>query len=124
MPIVKKLRAGRPIRLPYLVPFFTQVGSMLAKEGDLPVSSGVIVGGDAQSGQPGIIAGGPAAKAGLKEGDILTAIDGQPIDATHQLDVALLAHEPGDTVALTVRRGDRTVERDVKLGIRPADVAQ
>jgi S1-C subfamily serine protease len=123
-PIVKQVLAGEDIRRPYIGIFFTEIDAQLAKDQDLPVSSGVIVGGDAQSGQPGIIAGGPAAKAGLKEGDILTAIDGQPIDATHQLDVALLAHEPGDTVALTVRRGDRTVERDVKLGIRPADVAQ
>ena len=123
-PIVKQVLAGKPIRRPYIGIFFTEIDAQLAKDQDLPVSSGVLVGGDAQSEQAGIIAGGPAAAAGLKEGDILTAIDGQPIDATHQLDVALLGHEPGDTVALTVRRGDRTVERDVKLGVRPADVGQ
>ncbi len=123
-PIVKQVLAGKPIRRPYIGIFFTEVDAQLAKERDLPVASGVLVEGDTQSGQPGIIPDGPAATAGLKEGDILTAIDGLPIDATHQLDVALLAHEPGDTVALTVRRGGRTLERDVKLGVRPADVAQ
>ena len=77
--------------------------------------------GDAASSSAGVIKDGPADKAGIKDGDIITAIDGEPVDATHQLDVALLAHEPGDTVSLTLVRGDRSVEREVALGVRPAD---
>ena len=71
--------------------------------------------------QPGVISGGPADAAGIKDGDILTAIDGAAIDAAHQLDVALLQHAPGDTVSLTVVRGDRTLKRDVSLGVRPGN---
>ena len=98
------------------------VDAQLAKDESLPVTSGVLVRGDTASNEPGVIAGGPADKAGLKEDDILTAIDGQPIDATHQLDVALLGHKPGDVISLSVLRGDRTLKRDVTLGIRPADI--
>ncbi len=123
-PIVTQVLAGDPIRRPYIGIFFTEIDAQLAQDEDLPVSSGVLIRGDDVSGQPGVIAGGPADKAGLKDGDILTAIDDQPIDATHQLDVALLGHEPGDAIDLTVRRGDRTIHKEVTLGIRPADTLQ
>jgi serine protease Do len=123
-PIVRQVLAGDPIRRPYIGIFFTEIDAQLAKDERLPVTSGVLVRGDTATSEPGVIAGGPADKAGLKEDDILTAIDGQPIDATHQLDVALLGHKPGDVISLTVLRGDRTLKRDVTLGIRPADIQQ
>ncbi len=123
-PIVKQVLSGRPIQRPYIGIFFTEIDAQLAQDEGLAVDSGVLIRGDAQQGQPGVIANGPADVAGLKDGDILTQIDGQPIDATHQLDVSLLEHEPGDTVDLTVQRGGRTLQREVSLGIRPADLVQ
>jgi S1-C subfamily serine protease len=120
-PIVTQVLAGDPIQRPYIGIFFTEIDRQLAEDESLPVTSGVLIRGDDVSGQPGVIAGGPADKAGLRDGDILTAIDDQPIDATHQLDVALLGHEPGDVIDLTVRRGNRTIHKEVTLGIRPAD---
>jgi S1-C subfamily serine protease len=123
-PIVTQVLAGDPIQRPYIGIFFTEIDAQLADDESLPVTSGVLIRGDDVSGQPGVIAGGPADKGGLKDGDILTAIDDQPIDATHQLDVALLGHEPGDVISLAVLRGDKTLRRDVTLGIRPADTLQ
>ncbi len=123
-PIVTQVLAGDRIQRPYIGIFFTEIDGQLAEDESLPVTSGVLIRGDDVSGQPGVIAGGPADKGGLKDGDILTAIDDQPIDATHQLDVALLGHEPGDVISLAVLRGDKTLRRDITLGIRPADTLQ
>ena len=123
-PIVKQVLAGEPIERPYIGIYFTEVGVQLAADEGLTVDSGVIVRGDAQAGRSGVIAGGPADVAGLKDGDVLTQIDGRPIDATHQLDVALLEREPGDTIDLTVVRGAKTLQREVALGVRPADLVQ
>ena len=120
-PIVRQILAGDPIRRPYVGIYFTEIDAQLAQDEGLAVDQGVLIRGDASSGQPGVIVNGPAEAAGLKDGDILTRIDGQIIDATHQLDVALLEHEPGESVSLTVLRGDRTLKRDVLLGIRPSD---
>ncbi|MCP9485875.1 MAG: trypsin-like peptidase domain-containing protein [Gaiellaceae bacterium MAG52_C11] len=64
--------------------------------------------------------GTPAAAAGLRDGDMVTEIDGEPVDAADGLRRLIDARRPGDSVELTiVRSGDeRTVE--VELGARPA----
>jgi len=66
------------------------------------------------------VASGPGAKAGLKEGDIVTKIGAQVIDALHPLDADLSQYSPGDTVGLTILRGGKTITLSVTLGVRPA----
>ena len=43
---------------------------------------------------------GSAQQAGLKEYDVLLAIDGQPVEGTFDLNKALIPHKPGDTVSI------------------------
>ena len=72
------------------------------------------------TGSSAVVAGNPAEDAGLRFGDIITAIDGQTIDSTHPLDLYLLGHSPGDTITLAVLRDGSTIQVDVTLGTRPA----
>jgi putative serine protease PepD len=67
-----------------------------------------------------LTSGGPAAKAGLQRGDVVTAVDGDAVQSSEDLTSAVDAREPGDTMKLTVKRSgaDKTVA--VKLGTRPA----
>jgi putative serine protease PepD len=74
-------------------------------------------GGGASIGQ--VAGGGPASDAGLKSGDVVTAIDGRNIGGADALVNAIDAHKPGDQVTLTVRRGGDTSQIKVKLGTRP-----
>lgn len=53
----------------------------------------------------GVRIGGPAAKAGLKVGDVITAFDGKTINSADELIVAVRAKSIGDTVKLTYIRG-------------------
>jgi putative serine protease PepD len=46
--------------------------------------------------------GGPAAKAGLKVGDVITAVDGKPTQTIDLLSSALAAKKPGQTVKLSI----------------------
>jgi hypothetical protein len=59
--------------------------------------------------------GTPAAKAGLKAGDILVEFDGKDIANLYDFTYALRAHKPGDLVLVKVLRGDKTIEAKVLL---------
>lgn len=59
--------------------------------------------------------GTPAAKAGLKAGDILIEFDGKDIGNLYDFTYALRAHKPGDEVLVKVLRGSQTIEAKVLL---------
>ena len=59
--------------------------------------------------------GTPAAKAGLKAGDILIEFDGKDIGNLYDFTYALQAHKPGDEVLVKVLRGSQTIEAKVLL---------
>ena len=60
-----------------------------------------------------ILPGGPAAKAGLKSGDIITAIDNKAIASSDEAIVLIRSHNVGDRVSLTYKRG--TLIKTVKV---------
>jgi len=59
--------------------------------------------------------GTPAAKAGLKAGDILIEFDGKEIGNLYDFTYSLRAHKPGDLVTVKVLRGSQTIEAKVLL---------
>ncbi|HTQ55667.1 MAG TPA: M28 family peptidase [Bryobacteraceae bacterium] len=59
--------------------------------------------------------GSPAAKAGLKPGDVLVEFDGKPIQNLYDFTYALRARKPGDEVLVKVMRGSEMVEAKVLL---------
>jgi putative serine protease PepD len=101
----------------------TVVDSLIAGKAVEHAYLGVSV-GDSQSGtgaQVGTVrSGSPAATAGLKQGDVVTAIDGQAVADANALTAAVGSHQPGDTIHVTVKRNGSTVQLTVKLGTRPA----
>jgi S1-C subfamily serine protease len=58
---------------------------------------------------------GPAAAAGLQRGDLITAVEGEPIQSPQDLVDAIAEHEPGDTVTLTVLQSGEEEEREVEV---------
>ena len=76
--------------------------------------------GGAPVAQELIVPGSPAEQAGLQAGDIITAINGTSLDATHPLDLVTSQSAPGDSIKLDVLRDGKTVQLTVVLGTRPA----
>ena len=68
----------------------------------------------------GVTGGGPAGRAGLRSGDVVTALDGTTVTDSTDLVAAVAAHQPGDEVELTVKRGSETLHPTVTLGAQPA----
>jgi aminopeptidase YwaD len=60
----------------------------------------------------------PAAKAGLKAGDLLVQFDGKPIQNLNDYAYALREKQPGDVVQVMVKRGGRDVQAQVRLEAR------
>jgi putative serine protease PepD len=67
-----------------------------------------------------VVAGGPAASAGLKAGDVITSLDGRSVTNYNSLTSAVLAAQPGEKVAITVTRDGSTKNLSVTLTNRPA----
>ena len=82
------------------------ITAAIAGQLGLPSTEGVIVAGVADDG--------PAAAAGLRPGDVITAVDGEAARTPEDFLAALRGHKPGDTLTLTVR-GPARPERQVTL---------
>ncbi len=66
-----------------------------------------------------VISGGPSARAGVKAGDIVTAIGATRVTGSSDLVGAIAGRSPGDRVQLTLRRGGTTLRVTVTLGTQP-----
>jgi S1-C subfamily serine protease len=85
----------------------------IAAELGLNTTDGVIV--------VGLAGGGPADKAGLKPGDVFTAFDGKPVTSPEEFLTILRAHQPGETITLTVSSHGQSPRRvQLTLTDRPA----
>jgi 2-alkenal reductase len=94
---------------PYLGVNYLPVSAQIAGTYGLPVGAFVKT----------VLNNSPAAHAGLKKQDVITAVDGVAIDDQHDLKTALDGFHIGDTVKLTVYRGGQTITLNVTLGRRP-----
>jgi serine protease Do len=67
--------------------------------------------------------GGPGASAGLKSGDVVTAVDGKPVKRAAELSRTVAMDAPGQRVSLQVARGGKVEEVKATLGERPKQQA-
>jgi serine protease Do len=62
---------------------------------------------------------GPAARAGLRRGDVITAVDGKPVDSVGHFRNLVASTAPGATMHLTVARDGREQTLDAAVGELP-----
>ncbi len=109
--VVEQLIARGKVVRPYLGIRSITVNRSLAAYYSLPVDHGVYV--------REVIPDTPAAQAGIRRGDIITAIGGLTIDEDHPL-INILAHfETGQRVQVELNRNGQTLQVEVTLGERP-----
>lgn len=68
-----------------------------------------------------VYAGGPAARAGIEQGDVITAIDGAEVNDQGGLNFRVGTRSPNDTVAVTVLRDGRTQTLNARVSTLPGD---
>ncbi|HPF61389.1 MAG TPA: PDZ domain-containing protein [Gemmatimonadales bacterium] len=67
----------------------------------------------------GVTAGSPAAKAGLKKGDLIVAMGGEPVLDLREMVEVLRSHRAGDEIEVVYWRGNEEKKVKVTLGARP-----
>jgi serine protease Do len=121
-PLMQQALSGEKLARPWIGIRYESIDLKLKQEKNLPVGAGALIGGGRDANgqpQPGVMPDSPAAQAGLRDGDIVTAVEGVTIDDEHPLDAVLVQFAPGRTVTLSVLRDGQQVEVQVTLGTRP-----
>jgi Trypsin-like serine proteases, typically periplasmic, contain C-terminal PDZ domain len=121
-PIMAQALAGQTLARPYVGIRYEMIDAKVKAEKKLTVDEGALIGPATDAAGavlPAITPDSPAAAAGLKSGDIITAIESQAVDGEHPLDALLSGYAPGQTVKLTVLRDAATLTISVTLGTRP-----
>jgi 2-alkenal reductase len=104
------------VTYPYVGIGFVPVTPEVAAQADLSVETGVLV--------TEVSPGGPADAAGIRVGDVILSIDGQPIDEHHGFGEVLFTLEPGDEVDVLIQRDDLRMTVTVTLDTRPPATGQ
>ncbi len=104
---------GRIVR-PWLGIRYAQITKPIAEANDLPVEEGAWINRE-NSRNPAVVQGSPADKAGIKEGDIILAIDGVKTNERNPFAALIRTKQPGDKIILKVLRDGKTLEVSVVL---------
>ena len=81
-----------------------------------------VTGADGAPAGTGVVAvtpGGPADQAGIRAGDVIRSFGDTPTPDAESLTQALAGARPGQSVTLTIARGDQTLTPEVRLGELP-----
>lgn len=113
--MVKTLLASGKVEKPYLGVRYISITPDVATEYSLSVKNGAYI--VAGSGQASIVSGSPADKAGLKEKDIITKVDGTNVDSTHPFASLIAQHSVGDKVTITYLRDGKESTVTVTLAV-------
>jgi S1-C subfamily serine protease len=109
--VANTIIAGKPVQHPYVgvcLNDSTSGGAQISYSAGNGCSTGPVV------------AGSPAAKAGLQPGDTITKINGRSIADSDAFISVISTYKPGDTVTMTVRHDGKLSNVKVTLGSRPA----
>lgn len=106
------IRAGLGVR-------YIEIDPELAELNDLPYEYGAYIRGD--NLQFGVIAGSPADKAGINEGDIILEVDGTKVDQENSLSELLRGKSVGDQAVLKVYQDGEEKDITVTLEELPAE---
>lgn len=120
-PIMQQALAGEKLSRPFIGVSYVAINKGLQQQYSLPLGQGAWVHAEDAGGSSveAVVAGSPGAKAGIETGDIITSIEGQAVDASHDLEDLIVQYAPGRAVSLEVYRGGTYLTLTVTLGTRP-----
>lgn len=116
MKVVSQLKAGKQVQRGWLGVMIQEVTHDLAQSFGLDRPMGALV--------AKVMVDSPAAKAGIKAGDVIVAFNGEPVDTSGELPPMVGLLTPGDKAELTLVRHGKRDTLSVTIGKLPAGLAQ
>ena len=120
-PIMDQAVAGEALTRPWIGIRFETIDQKVKAAYGLTVDNGAYVATGTANGSA-VVENSPAAKAGIKDGDVILSINGIQVDQEHPLDALLVQFKPDDAVTLQVLRDGKQLEVTVTLGTRPGNL--
>lgn len=110
---IESVRKYGKIVRPFLGVRYILLNEEIAKENNLDIKYGALIVRGQKQTELAIVPGSPADKSGLVENDIILEVNGQKIDADHQLSKIIAKYKPGDELELKVWH--KGYEKKVKI---------
>jgi serine protease Do len=117
--LIGQVEKNNKVSRPFLGVHYVSLTPSLAGQFNLQAKQGAYI-APLKDGGGAVVVDSPAEKAGIKEKDIILAVDNKKVDQSHSLTTLLGAYQPGDHVQLSVLRGGKTINMNVVLGTLPA----
>jgi serine protease Do len=118
-PLIASVKSSGRIVRPYLGVRYVALDQRVATANGLKLTEGAWVQA-ADDANPGVQPNSPAAKAGLRDGDIIIKIGGDKIDSTHSLQSLIGKYKVGDKVKVTIYRDGKEQTLEATLEEAPA----
>jgi S1-C subfamily serine protease len=118
--LIDSVKSSGKVQRPYLGVVYVPITSDIKQQYNLSTDQGAYILNATQAGEDTVVDGGPADKAGIQEGDIITKVDGVAINESTSLTSVLGKHKVGDKVTLTIVRDGKTLTKDVTLEAAPS----
>ena len=106
--VAKTIISGEDVLHPYIGLTLQTVTADVARSNHLAVNQGAYV--------VDVVDGGPAAEAGIKQGDIIIEVDGEPITSADSLILSARSHKIGQEVSVKYVRGSAVKDCKVTFG--------
>lgn len=110
--VLKGVLEGKGVQRAYLGVTYVSINAATAEEHGLSVKRGAYV---YNGNEPAVVAGSPAAKAGIRDKDIITKVGGLEVGVKGDVGSLVAEYAPGDTIELTILRGGQTLTVKVTL---------
>ena len=116
--LIKGILSTGKVERPYIGVYYETITPSIEKQNNLTVSQGAYI-PQSNNGQASIVAGSPADQAGLKPGDVITAVNSTSVNASNSLSELIDENQVGNSISLTVIRGGNTMTLNATIGQDP-----
>jgi S1-C subfamily serine protease len=120
-PIMQQAVEGESLSRPWMGIWYTALTPVIQDQRGLLLGYGALIEPPEELAGSAVFDGSPADLAGLRDGDIITHVDGTKVDGDSPLDEILTQYRPRETITLRVLRGEEVIDLQMELGTRPAN---